>query len=250
MDTYYQYPIRTKYRSEQQQEWDCFWSHATTLSRNKETKLKPQKEKESRVAIKRWVSLYYKRWNSIVKYNEWKFAPVPSGAWDRVGRWGMSDAGDHIYDHNCYGKHGDPLADGWVLENSIPDIQRTGNKTKSTEEDDCEEQNNIPRWPIEVDECEARDYGPILQILNVPEKVGNCHLLLSDGDYYILGKIHPPLEKLRTNSVVELKEYRMDYNPVPIVRILSMEIWNDLITWKIRAPKLITEYQIGDFKNT
>ena len=186
---------------------------------------------------RRWIRLYYQRWDSIIAFEEFRIAPVPDGAWDRVGRWGLSNDGDHCYDHNCIGKHGDPLSTGWVIENSIPRFQRE----EKVLETSCE-------W-------EEPYHPPILQVVKIiPEKVRKGCLFLSDGDLFVLGILHPRLEfltnKLRSNIVVEVKEYRIDYNPVPIVHILSLEIWNDVITWRIRAPKPLTQYNLRDLKYT
>ena len=211
--------------------WAEFWNLATTMSKEKEAKLKPLKEAEARKAIIQWMRLYYKRWDSILDFQNFKFAPIPEGALDRVGEWGMTDDGDCCYEATwSYGRHGNPLYDGWVLEHSIPVTQRD---------------KRFETYPD----------PPILQILRIIRTKGKSSwagLTLSDGDYVVLGmlrlnrRLKNVVRKLRTFTIVRLHEYHIEYAPAPIVYIKSLEIWNEVITTKIRSPKDISDYTIND----
>ena len=229
-------------------EWREFWRHATTLAETKEEKLKPAREKEAWRAMQRWMRLYYRRWNCIGFFNEFRNAPVPDGAWERVGHWGLSDDGDHCWGSDCFGLHGDPLTRGWVLEMSIPTIQTEGQEPTMTP--------SMDKWPI-IEYEFLFEEQPVLQIVkivpekNLPEKVksrldSRLVIILSDGDLCVMAILHPRIlsKKLRKNNLVKVNEFCIDHNPVPIVHILSMEIWNDVIPWRMRNPKIVARYDV------
>ena len=205
------------------QEWANFWNHASTLSKKKEAKIEPAKEEQAWNAIRRWMRLYHRRWDSVLDYENFKFATPPDRAWDRVGEYGMSDDGDYVYEAtNNFGKHGCPLSNDWVLEKSVPKLQRIG----------PEHYKHSP---------------PILQIVRITRRKGCVGLGLSDGDFLVLGTLHRQLEyiikKLRKFTIVKVEDYHIEYNPVPILHIRSMVIWNDVIAEKLRAPKPIARYE-------
>lgn len=207
------------------EEWEKFWSLARMLSEKKISKLKPKKEEEAQNALRHWMQLYYRRWDSIFDYQNFTFASTPDGGWDRVGEHGMSDNGDCVYEAtNYHGKHGCPLSNDWVLEKSVPDIQRIGH---GHYEDSV---------------------LPILQILRIiiPGN-GRVGLGLSDGDFLVMGTLHNKLDYLIKNlqefTIVKLEDYHIEYNPVPVIHIRSMLIWNDVINERIRAPKPIASYR-------
>ena len=217
--------------------WGEFWNAAAAMSKEKQAKLKPLKEAEARKAIVHWMQLYYKRWDSILDHEDFKSTPIPEGALDRVGEWGVSDDGDCWYEATWYpGRHGNPLDDGWVLEHSIPLAQR----------DEPLKRDENPRYE-----------APVLQILSFVRIKGRSKwagLALSDGDHIVLGvlRLNPPLKnmfrKLRKYTIVKLHEYHMEYDPAPIVYVKSFEIWNEVINTKVRSPKDIAVYTQNDIR--